>query len=250
MLELTCERAGIEDGHGRARPRLRLGVAVASGWRERYPSARDPGGVELRIAAGVHRVGGAPRAALREPRGRHGRHERVRHRPPLRPRRLRRDVRAHAELRGPARPRRRVAASRGRLFVHVFSHRRFAYAFETAARLDGAHFFTGGHDALRTTSCRASSATCASWTSWALNGTHYAAHGRGLARAARRERRCRARRPGGRRRRRRLAPLARSLAGLLPRLRGAVRLPKRKRVGRLALPLRAIPGQYVSRSSG
>lgn len=73
---------------------------------------------------------------------------------------------------------RRVAGwlePRGRLFVHVFSHERFAYAFETEGRDDwlGRNFFTGGimpaHGLLP---------LCAGelrlLQDWRVEGTHYA----------------------------------------------------------------------------
>ena len=137
MLALTCARAGIEDGMDV----LDLGC----GWgslsrldRRALPLVPDPRRLELGPAEGVHR-----RARAREPRGRDGRHQRVRDRAPLRPGRLGRDVRAHAQLAGAA-PRRCAGccATTGRLFVHVFSHLRYPYAFDRSWM--GRRFFTGG----------------------------------------------------------------------------------------------------------
>ena len=97
-------RGGDARPHVRARPdrgrpgdprsRLRLGVVRALR-RRAVPESADHGGLELALAARVDRG-----ARARQCRGRHRRRERARARPPLRPRRLDRDVRAHAELRG------------------------------------------------------------------------------------------------------------------------------------------------------
>ena len=133
MLALTCERAGVEDGMDAARPRLRLGLAHARGSPSGTRAARDHRGLELAPAARVSiRARGLPNVEVVTADV-----ERVRHRPPLRPRGLGRDVRAHAQLRGAARRgSRRGSSPAGALFVHVFSHRRYAYPYDR--RLDGA----------------------------------------------------------------------------------------------------------------
>ena len=106
MLALTCERARIEDGQ-------RI-LDLGCGWgsftlyaAERYPRRADHGGVELAAAARMDRG-----ARARERRGDHRRRERARARAPLRPRRLGRDVRAHAQLRGADGAHRRDARGR------------------------------------------------------------------------------------------------------------------------------------------
>lgn len=63
----------------------------------------------------------------------------------------------------------------GRLFLHVFAHRKYCYPFETAGDDDwmGRHFFTGGMmPAVGMTSALAT--PLALEESWTVNGTHYA----------------------------------------------------------------------------
>ena len=60
--------------------------------------------------------------------------------------RLRRDVRAYAQLRHPVRTHRRWLRPGGKLFTHVFVNRDLMYPFETHGDDNwlGRHFFTGG----------------------------------------------------------------------------------------------------------
>ena len=141
MLDLTCERAGLEDGQdvlelGCGWGSLTLYMADAL---SRQP---DHGGVQLGDPASLHR---GPRARATsgsitadmndlELEGRFDRVVSVE---------MFEHMRNYRELlrriRGWMRP-------DARLFVHVFCHRRHAYPFETegADNWMGRHFFTGG----------------------------------------------------------------------------------------------------------
>ena len=144
-------RAGRHRGrHGDPRPRLRLGIAVASGW----PSAsRGSRILAVSNSAGQRRFIQRQAARARAWTGSRSspRHQRLRPDGPLRPGRLGRDVRAHAQLPGAA-GRASPAGWRptGALFVHVFCHRDRPYLFEARRqrRLDGAPLLHRRHDAL------------------------------------------------------------------------------------------------------
>ncbi len=95
-LEATCERAGLADGQ--AILELGCGWGSLTLWMaERYPAqphhARCP--IRTRSAPGSS---ARPRAAGCATSTCHRRHERLRDRAALRPRRVGRDVRAHAQL--------------------------------------------------------------------------------------------------------------------------------------------------------
>ena len=81
---------------GDPRTRLRLGLAVAVDGTA-VSEQRNHRGVEFAFAAGLYRAGGGIARTEQSSRG-HRRHERVRRRPPVRPHRVGRDVRAHDEL--------------------------------------------------------------------------------------------------------------------------------------------------------
>ena len=77
MLALSCERAQLAGRHARARPRLRLGLAVAVDLRA-LPRGAGHGGLQLGLAARLDRgVGRAPRLR-RAPRGDHRRRQHAR----------------------------------------------------------------------------------------------------------------------------------------------------------------------------
>ncbi len=168
MLELTCERAGIEDGMDVLD--LGCGWGSLSFWlRERYPSSRvlavsNSASQRAHIESEAARrgVGGlevvtADVNAFDTDR----RFDRIV------------SVEMFEHMRNYEVLLARVASwlrSDGRLFVHVFSHRRYAYAFERSwmART----FFSGGimpsHDLLP---CFERDLRLVE--SWALDGTHY-----------------------------------------------------------------------------
>ena len=123
-----CTRAGVEDGM----EILDLGCGWGSltFWlAERYPAAR----VLAVSNSGSSASGSWPRreAAVSRDRGQDGRHQRLRARSPLR-RVLSIEMMEH--MRNYPELLRRVGSwlePDGRLFVHVFSHRRFAYPFRS-----------------------------------------------------------------------------------------------------------------------
>ena len=96
MLELTCERAGIEDGMDVLD--LGCGWGSFSLWVARhYPGCRVLAVSNSRTQAEFIRARCA-REGLDRGRGGDRRHERLRDRPPIRPGGVGGDVRAHAEL--------------------------------------------------------------------------------------------------------------------------------------------------------
>ena len=182
MLALTCERAGVEDGMDAARPRLRLGVAHVLA-RRALPGLADPRRLELARPAGVHR---AARAAA-ERRGRHRRRERLRAGPSASTGCSRSRCSSTC-----ATTRRCSAASRpGSSRAAGFFVARLqppAARVPVRRRLDGAEVLHRREHALARPAARASSATSRCREHWRRRRRALRAHGRGLARAAGRER--------------------------------------------------------------
>ena len=106
--DLRARRDRRRNGH--PRPRLRLGLAGAVA-RRALPRRARRRPVQLAGAARAHR-GRARPPRVHEPRARHRRRQPVRARPRLRPHRLDRDVRAHAQLEGAAAAHRRPVEAR------------------------------------------------------------------------------------------------------------------------------------------
>ena len=228
MLALTCERAGLADG----RTILELGCGWGSLtlWlAERYPEAHI-------IAVSNSRAQrDCIEAAARTAASRTSRSSRADMNDLELERRFDRVVsvemfehmRNYEALLAPD----RVAGSSptARLFVHVFCHRELAYPYDATGWM-ARELLHRRARCRRPTCCSSSSATSRS-SSAGRFGRALRPHGRGLARAAGRER-------GGDR-----ASLgqsvSRALARVLPRVRRALRLPRRHRVARRALPLRA-----------
>ncbi len=119
MLALTCERAGIADGMTILD--LGCGWGSLSFWlRERYPASTVVAVSNSRLQR-EHIEAEARRRGVDGAAGAHRRHERVRHRRAVRPRRLGRDARAHAQLRGAARERWPRGSSRAAPSSHTSS---------------------------------------------------------------------------------------------------------------------------------
>ena len=132
--------------HAPARPRLRLGLAVALAGRalSAQPRARR---LELEAASASSSSARCARLGLRNLGRGHRRRESLRTRAALRPRGLRRDVRARAQPRGRcSRGSRAGSSPTGSCSSHHFAHRTCAYPYETAGAGDwmGRHFFSGG----------------------------------------------------------------------------------------------------------
>ena len=144
MLGLTCTRAGLKNG-------MRI-LELGCGWGSlslwmaaHYPTREITVDLELGHPESDDRPRGrTPRA--RQPDRDHRRRQRLRTGPRprrLRPGRLGRDVRAHAELEGTdAADRAPGSKPDGRLFVHIFTHRTLAYRF--AGTWASERFFTAG----------------------------------------------------------------------------------------------------------
>ncbi len=113
MLRLTGARAGLADGQRVLE--LGCGWGSLTLWMaERYPASRITAVSNSAAPAGAHHGRGSPPGA-RQRAGRDRGHERLRAEAALRSRRLGRNARAHAQLRGPLRAHRRVARAGGRV---------------------------------------------------------------------------------------------------------------------------------------
>ena len=148
-------RADVRAGRRRRRddaprPRLRLGVAdgLAVG---ALPGFADPRGLQLTAATRVHRV--APPAERACP---HGGRQRARARRALRPDPVRRDARAHAQLRGAVRASRVLARAERALLLSRLLARPLRLPLRR--RLDRAPLLHRRDDAVPTTCCRDSTA--------------------------------------------------------------------------------------------
>ena len=240
MLALTCERAR---GRGRAWTLLDLGC----GWGSltllagrALPARADHGGLELAAAARVHR--GA--RALPRTSGRHRRRRTPRARPRASTASVSVEMFEHMRnYERAARPHRALARPGGRAVRARLRHRRFAYPFD-AARLDGARVLHRRDSCRRTTCCSRFQGDLRSSSTGASRHA-LRAHGRGLVANldANRADSSVLATP--------TAPAAArwsQLARVLPRVRGAVGLPRRPRVGRRALPLR--PALRACQSTG
>src|SRR5262245_25306991 len=150
--DLRARRAHRRPGSAGAGLRLGLALAVDGGRLSRQPHY---GGVELALAARIHRRRGAapgPRQPARADR----RHERVRGAGALRPRGLGRDVRAHAQLAGAVPPGARLAHPARPLLHARVRPPRDALRFRRARRerLDEPEFLFRRHDAERRSRAR------------------------------------------------------------------------------------------------
>lgn len=175
MLDLTCRRAGVEDGHrvldlGCGWGALTLWVAATYPRAEVTSVTNSPQQARFVREAAVRRdVEGrvdVVETDVADYRPEAGSFDRVL------------SVEMFEHLRDHGRLLERIAGwlrPDGRLFVHVFSHRRYAYEFtgEAAGAWMGRHFFTGGlmpgHDLLP----RLDGAMTVEHDWW-MNGRHYA----------------------------------------------------------------------------
>ena len=147
---LTCERAGLADGQRVLD--LGCGWGSLTLWMaERYPREPDHRGLELGEPAGVHPGRGGRARGLGNVEVVTADMNAFEPRRALRPRGLRRDVRAHAELRGPARADRPLArAGRPALRPRLRPpRRRLPLRGPGARRLDGPPLLHRRADAVR-----------------------------------------------------------------------------------------------------
>ena len=243
MLALTCERARLQDGERDPRARLRLGLADAVDGRA-LPDAPASPRCRTRARRSNSSTRAPPSAASRNVEVRHLRRERAR----LSGRQRRFDrvvsVEMFEHMRNYETLLARIAGwlePGGTLFVHIFTHRRYAYPFEVRERRATGWRATSSPAAScrATTCCSTSSATCGSREHWRVDGTHYQKTAEAWLANMDRERdrvlpvlEATYGAAAG-------APLVGLLAGVLHVLRRTVRLPRRPRVDRVALPVRA-----------
>ena len=234
MLKLTCERARIEDGQQILE--LGCGWGSLSLWlAEHFPRARITG-VSNSASQRVHIEAECARRGLGDLQiitCDMNRFDTRRASIVC----VDRDVRAYEKLPAVDGQHRSLAARRGLLFVHVFSHRRFAYHFVAREESDwmARYFFTGGLMPERRSAARFQrDLTLAAH--WRVGGGIISAPpclarqsgcqlGSGTA-TARRDLRRRA-----------AATLVVVLAGVLHGLRGTLGFPRRHRMAGLALPV-------------
>ena len=167
-------RAGAVEGRDDGpRPGLRLGFPLPLD-RGEIPRMPDPLGVQFENATGPH-PRAVRRAGVAEPGGRHRGRQRIRAGAHLRSRRLRRDVRAHAELPAADAQDRLLAGPRGEA---VRPHLRppdagLPFPGRNGGRLDGADLLHRAASCRRTTSSCTSRKTCLYESHWRLSGLHY-----------------------------------------------------------------------------
>ena len=241
MLRLTAERAGIADGQRILE--LGCGWGSFSLWAGRaLPGVAHRRGVELGEPAGLHPGARPQRRGLDNVEILTADMNRFEAPGTLRPGGLGGDVRAHAQLAASSSGASTAGSNPGgTLFVHVFAHARFAYPFEIDGRrrLDGAPLLHRRHDAVRRpAAARAARPLDARGGTGVVSGTHYARTAEawhehlvanGEAAVARAHRPISAGRGA--------ACSVPPVADVLPGLRRALRLRRRARVARLALPL-------------
>ena len=152
--------------HAGARPRLRLGLLLPLA-RRALPACAGAWRLELETPARFHPGARAP-PRPREPRDRNGRRQLLRTRGAFRPRRVRRDVRAHAQLAGAAGADRALArARRQALRARLLPPQRdLRVRRPRPRRLDGAALLQRRDDAVPAISCRASRAASSLEKRW------------------------------------------------------------------------------------
>ena len=161
-LELTCSAAGIEDGMKILD--LGCGWGSLSLWiAEHYPGLPGHRRLQLRAPGRLHSPPskGARAGQHRSP---DRRHEHLSDRPDLRPDRVGRDVRAHAQLLAAARARRELARARRQALRPRLLPSRATLLLrgQGAQRLDGAALLHRRPDALRAPDGRVRRARCGS----------------------------------------------------------------------------------------